>query len=306
MRGARWLLLLAIFASLGWIGSVYRTQRRTVERQAPPKPDLLPVDVSGNANDWHLVKTDEKGLRIVEIWSKNFKQEKDSSRVELEGVRLHLFHQKRDQFDSVESAAATYFPSEDKLYSAGEVRITLAVPTEGQSRHRLVSIHTSGVNFDSKTGKALTDRAAEFVFENGKGKCVGATYDPNTKELQMHAAVQLNLDAKGPNGKPMQLESEHLLYNEQNSQILLFPWARLKRDTSTIEGGDTLVTLKDGAPSQVETKNAKGVDVDPDRHLEYSADHVVVHYNDNGDIDKVTGEPNARLVSTTEYAQTTT
>jgi lipopolysaccharide export system protein LptA len=307
MRGlARWLLLLAIFAILGWLSLTYRAQRRDVEQQAPKKPDLIPVDVAGKADDWHMTKYDATGLKIVEIWAHSFKQEKDSSRVELDGVRLHLFHLQRDTFDSVQSPAATYQPSEDKLYSDGEVLITLAVPTEGQPTHRLVSIRTSGVTFDTKSGKASTDRAADFTFQNGTGKCVGATYDPNTKELQMNSAVEMNLDAHGPNGKPMRLESGQLIYKEQTSQIQLFPWARLKRETSTVDGADTLVTLQDGAISQVEAQKAKGVDLDPDRQLEYSADHVVVHYTPDGDVDKVTGEPNARLVSVTQYAQTTT
>jgi lipopolysaccharide export system protein LptA len=305
-HAARWLLLLTIFGTLGWLGHTYKAQRHDVEQQAPKKPDLLPVDVSGKAEDWHWSKFDEKGVKIVEVWAKTFKQEKDSSVVNLEGVRLHLFHQQRDQYDRVQSPAAAFRPSEDKLYADGEVLITLAVPTDGLPTHRLVAIHTSGVTFDSKSGRATTGRAADFTFQNGTGRCVGATYDPNTKELQMNSAVQLNLNAKGPNGKPMQLESGQLVYKEQLSQILLFPWARLKRDTSTIDGADTTVTLKDGAVSQVDAKNAKGVDLDPDRQLEYSADHVIVHYTDDGDIDKVTGEPNARLISSTQYARTTT
>ncbi len=305
--GARWLsFALHIFCDPRLARYPLSTASRDVEQQAPKKPDLIPVDVSGKADDWHLIKYDATGLKIVEIWAQSFKQEKDSSRVELGGVRLHLFHLQREKFDSVQSPAATYQPSEDKLYSDGEVLITLAVPTEGQPTHRLVSIHTSGVTFDTKSGKATTDRAADFTFENGTGKCVGATYDPNTKELQMNSAVQMNLNARGPNGKPMQVESGQLIYKEQISQILLSPWARLKRDTSTVEGADTIVTLQDGAISLIDAQKAKGVDLDPDRQLEYSADHVVVHYTPDGDVDKVTGEPNARLISSTQYARTTT
>jgi lipopolysaccharide export system protein LptA len=306
MRGARWLLLLAIFAILGWLGFTYRTQRREIEQQAPARPDMLPVDIAGKAADWHVVKSDPEGKKIVEIWARNFKQEKDSSRMELEGVRLNLFHQKTNQFDRVESPFATYQPKDDKLYSDGKVLITLAVPTEGEPTHRLVSISTSGVAFDTKTAKTSTDRAADFTFQNGTGKCVGAVYDPNTRELQMNSSVELHLDARGPKGKPMKLESGQLIYKEASSQILLFPWARLTRDTSVTEGADTIVTLKEGAIQLVETQKAKGVDMDPKRHVEYSADHLIVHYSDAGDVDKVTGERNARLVSSTEYARTTT
>jgi lipopolysaccharide export system protein LptA len=306
MRGARWLLLLAIFAILGWLGFTYRTQRREIEKQAPARPDMLPVDVAGKAADWHYVKSDQEGRKIVEVWARSFKQDQNSSRIELEGVRLHLFHQKSNQFDRVESPFATFVPNDDKLYSDGNVLITLAVPTEGEPTHRLVSISTSGVTFDTKTAKTSTDRPADFTFQNGTGKCVGAVYDPNTRELQMNSSVELHLDPRGPKGKPMKLESGQLIYKEASSQILLFPWARLTRDTSVTEGGDTVVTLKKSAIQLVETQNAKGVDMDPKRHVEYSADHLVVHYSDAGDVDKVTGERNASLVSSTEYASTTT
>src|ERR1041385_2838170 len=108
MRGARWLLLLAILAILGWVRFSYLTQRRALDGQAPRKPDMLPVDISGKAEDWHQVWYDEKGRRTFEIWAGNFKQEKDSSRVELERVRLNLFHKEGDQFDRIESPFATF------------------------------------------------------------------------------------------------------------------------------------------------------------------------------------------------------
>src|SRR5258708_572841 len=120
MRGARWLLLLAIFAIVGWLGSTYRTQRRILEMQAPAKPDLLPENILGASKDWSMRKTDEKGHTIVEIWAKNFKQEKDTSQIALEGVRLHLVHKDGKQFDLVESPSAMAQPGEDKLYADGE------------------------------------------------------------------------------------------------------------------------------------------------------------------------------------------
>ena len=116
MRGAaRWLLLLAIFGILGWIWVTYQVRRRAIEDQAPRKPDMLPLDVAGKAEDWRRIKYDEKGRRIFEIWARNFKQEKESSQVELERVRLHLFHKEGNLFDSIESPAATFHPSESKL-----------------------------------------------------------------------------------------------------------------------------------------------------------------------------------------------
>jgi len=227
--------------------------------------------------------------------------------MELERVRLHLFHKQGDLFDRIESQLATFQPGEAKLYSEGDVLITLGVPPEGFEAHRLVSIRTSGLTVDKKTGTASTDREAHFTFVNGTGKCVGAVYDPNTKELQMRSSVELNFKARGPGGKPMKIESGQLIYKELGSKILLSPWARLKRgDTSTLEGGDTIVTLQKDAIQRVEAEKAKGIDLSPKRQVEYSADHLTVHYSEDGVVDKATGQPNARLVSSTEYARTTT
>jgi lipopolysaccharide export system protein LptA len=305
MRGARWLLLLAISAILGWLGFTYRIQRRSVEQQAPAKPEMLPADVSATSRDYQIVKKDEKGRKIVEIWAKNFKQDKDSSQIELEGVRLHLFHGDGDKFHLVESPSATYKPGDDKLHAEGEVTITLAVPAEGEPSNRLVSIHTSGVTFDSKTAKASTDRPADFTFQNGTGKCVGAIYDPATKELMMLSNVELNLQGRGPNGQPMKLESGQLVYKEQESYILLYPWVKLKRDKSTIEGGDTVVTLKKGVIERIEAQKATGTELDPKRPVSYSADRLTVNYSEHGDIEKVIAEPNARIVSETDLSKTT-
>jgi lipopolysaccharide export system protein LptA len=308
MRGiARWFLLAAIVAIVGWLRVEYTARRRAIEQQAPPKPAMLPLDVAGKAEDWHRVKYDEKGRRIFEIWARNFKQEKDSSSVELDTVRLHLFHKEGDVYDRIESPFATFQPGDGKLFSEGDVTITLAMLAEGQTSRPPVIIRTSGVVYDSKTSTASTDRPADFTFQNGNGKCVGAIYDPNTKELLMRSAVELNLNPRSKTGQPMRLESGQLVYKELGSQILLSPWARLKRDTSTLEGGDTVVSiLKDGAIQKVESQKAHGVDLDPKRQVEYSADHLTVNYTEDGDVDKVIGEANARLVSSTEFTRTTT
>src|SRR4051812_43478130 len=174
MRGARWLISLAIFAILGWLGFTYRTQRRALDEQAPARPDPLPAGLSSTAEDWYHRWTDEKGRKIAEIWAKDFRQEKDSSQIALERVRLHFFHEDGEKFDLIESPAATLTPGENKLYADGDVSITPGLPAEGEPSHRLVKIHTSGVTFDIKSNRASTDRPADFTFENGTGKCVGA------------------------------------------------------------------------------------------------------------------------------------
>src|SRR6185436_13246427 len=151
MRGAaRWFLLLAICGILGWLWVTYQVRRRAIEDQAPPKPDMLPLEIAGKAEEWHHVESDGKGRKVYEIWAKNVKQEKESSLMELEQVRLHLFHKQGDLFDRIESQLATFQPGDSRMYSDGDVLITLGVPADARLGHRLVAIRTSGLTVDKK------------------------------------------------------------------------------------------------------------------------------------------------------------
>jgi lipopolysaccharide export system protein LptA len=210
-----------------------------------------------------------------------------------------------DNYNLVHSAHADYNQSQKRLYSDGAVDITLAVPNEGQPKHTLVSIHSSGVTFDSNTGKAVTDRPATFKFENGDGKAVGASYDPSTRELFLNSQAELHWYPPGPHAKPMKIEAAQVIYRENLSGIWLAPWARLTRDNTIVEGADTVIALQDRSIHHVETKNAHGTDAYPNRKLQYGADRLTVDYGDTGEVEKITGEGHARLVSDSEGSQIT-
>ncbi|MBI3473163.1 MAG: LPS export ABC transporter periplasmic protein LptC, partial [Candidatus Solibacter usitatus] len=300
MRGARWLLLAAIVAILGSVAVTYQRQRREVETQAPAKPAPLPEKVQGTMADWHWKKS-TPGRTEVEIWAKQFRAEPDE--FQLEGVRLHIFQKDGGQYHRFESASAVFNPSQDQIFSEGAVTITLGVPIKGEAKRQLVSIRTSGVTFEGKRGLASTDRVAEFVFENGTGKSTGAAYDVNSRELQMRGNVALNW--KAPGRKAMHLEAGALIYREAVSHIFLFPWAKLQRDNGSLTGGDTLVHLNEGVIQTIETQKASGADRYPRREVEYAADRLTVNFNDSGEAEKIIGEGQARLVSTSETARTT-
>jgi lipopolysaccharide export system protein LptA len=304
MRGTRWLLLVAIAAMLIAVVTTYRLQQQVLRRQAPPKPTSLPAGLLGSAEDWQWAQTVE-GRPQVQIRAKNVKQEKGTGKTELDQVELRIFHKKENQFDLVKSAHAVFTEAERRLYSEGEVEITLGVPVEGPPAKKRVSIKSSGVMFESATGKSSTERPANFEFENGWGKAVGASYDPSAKELHMNGQVELHWKSPGPNTKPMKLEAGELIYKEAASVIWLVPWARLTRENAVIDAGNTIVTLKDGAIHLVDAQKARGIDKYPNRQLEYSADQLWVSFSEQGQVEKIWGENNARLVSASEGSVTT-
>ena len=258
-RGTRLLLLAAITVIVLAVGGAYRFQKILLQKQAPHRPAALPQRLNATAQDWEFTNSRE-GKLVVSVRAKDFRQVKATGIVELDTVELKLHRKQGGRYDLVRSAKAEFRTTDKILYSEGEVEITLAVPEEPDedAGNRLVSIRSSGVSFDTGTGRATTDRAASFRFEHGEGKCVGAFYDPSTREAAMHDQVEI--DWKPPNGgKPLKIEAGQSIYKEGSNVIFLFPWSRLTQEGGRIDAGDTFVTLEKGAIRKSESKPGQGL-----------------------------------------------
>jgi lipopolysaccharide export system protein LptA len=295
MRRTRWLLLVAIAAILGGVGATYHIRKTLLEQQAPRKPEHLPSDIAALSEEWEYTKT-EGGRPVVAIRARSVQQSAGSGEVQLGGVQLRIFHKDGQAYDLVKSDAASFNQAERRMFSDGRVEITLGLPMQGETQGQPVLIRSSGVEFDSETGRASTDRPTEFDFENGTGKSIGASYDPGTHELKMNTQVELNW--RSPvSGAEMKLEAGELLYKEDASTIFMEQWARLTRGASVVNAGRTVVNLRDGEIELVEAKQATGEDRYPDRQLSYSAETLWVHFVPGSRVQKVEAIRNARLVS---------
>src|SRR5262249_51635285 len=154
---------------------------------------------------------------------------------------LHLFHKDGKQYDLVRCAGANFDESAKTLFSDGDVDITMGVPVEGPAHGRVVKIHSSGVNFQSETGKAVADRKTSFEFGSngateGTGTAMGAEYDPQTRELHLKTQVLLDWRGKSAQSVPMRIEAGEAFYKEKESKVWLLQWSKLTRDTLHMEG----------------------------------------------------------------------
>ncbi|MBV6431998.1 MAG: Lipopolysaccharide export system protein LptA [Bryobacteraceae bacterium] len=307
MRRARPLFLLAILVISGYLAVTYRHQLAELRRNAPPTPKPLDQGVNATATDWHWEKSSGNGP-AVSVRAKNFRQIKEPSRFELEKVDLKIYRADGKSYDHVLSERAIFDMAEAFLYSEGEADITMG-EEEGKppSPARLVHIKSSGIRFDSKTGKAETSREATFLFERGEGKAVGAVYDPLTRELLLRSKAQLIWHDRGPvNPRPMKVEADQILYLENESKVVLSPWAKLTRGNMTLEGKGALVTLDKNGIRQVDTTAAKGSDRFPGRVLDYAADQLTMSFNEKSEVEKIRGTGGATLTATTAFAVTST
>ena len=126
----------------------------------------------------------------------------------------------------------------------------------------------------------------------------------------MKSGVSLDWKAAGPRAMPMKLEAGSLAYREANSDISLTPWGKLTRGNTVVEGENAIIALEDGKKGQklirkINASKARGSDVYPRRKLEYAADQLWVDLNDEGEVQKIIAQTNARLQMTSDVSETT-
>ncbi len=305
MRGSRWLLLVAIVAIIGGVSYTYRAQKQAIKAAAPSKPQALPDDLNfvGDGSTWSQ-KPSNRACEKYFIEAGSHRQLKDSSRVDMRDVTLKLFNKGCTAYNLIKTAEASFFSNENRFYSQGAVQITLNVPIQGGAKHELVSIKTAGVTLDTNTGRAETDQPAVFTFENGDGTATGAFYDPDTHELQLKKDVVVHRHP--PHVKPMTIEAGNLVYHEATGEVLLSPWGKLTRENTIVEGENPAIKLRNREYiQQVHATKAHGTDIYPNRKLQYSADDLLMNFDDKGEVQKMTGDGNAHLVETSESSETT-
>lgn len=312
MRRTRWLFLFAIISIVFAVGATYLRRKGSLERDAPARPKPLARNFDGSFSKWCY--SDQKGVtQHVHLCADTMRESAGSTGLDLDGVDLKLYNKDGTQYDLVKTAKALCDPTAKTLFADGEVDITLncgaqnesvCVPVEG-THGRIVKIHSSGVKFDTQSGKATTDRPMRFDFDQGGGTAVGAEYDPQTRELHMKSQISLDWRGKKADSVPMHIESGEAFYRERDSKVILLPWSKLQRDTLRLQGKMSVVTLDEGEVRLAEIEAGHGVKEDPDRKVEFGSDQLTMNFADGMLVTKISGERNSHLVSATDAARTT-
>lgn len=304
LRSTRGLLLLVLVLMLGAVGATYFRQKRRQAKHEPRPAASLPFNKELEATTW-VWRKDEATHGMVEVRAKRFSQLKAPSLVEIEDVEVLVYKNEGKDLDRVRTAKAQFDDDKGTLYSDAPVDIELGLAVEGPPHGHQLKIHSSGVTYEAKTGKAYTALAANFEFDEGEGKAVGASYDPALGKLEMNSQVELHWRGKDPKSEPMKIETGQATYLEKDAYVLLGPWSRLTRGSIVLEAGEAVVTLNDeGTIDKVEATLAHGTDNQPGRQLQYSAGRLDMKLTPKGEVEKISGEPDAKLLSVTDAART--
>ncbi len=303
MRRLRRLLLVAIGLLVAAVGLTYWARRSLLERQTPPASAALPQSVQAETREW--IYTHHEGDRPrVEVRAGRMRQIAEPAEFELEGVELRIFDPGGESYDRVKSAFARFDTKKAELYSDGEVEIVLGLPVSGVIPENPVTIRSSGVRFDTTTGKAVTDRPTSFHYGRAEGRSFGASFDPAWNDLRMLGGVELRWHPGRPGANLMQVAAGELVYKQDQDRIYLSPWSRLVRGNFELEAADSVVTLENNELRRVEAALARGRDRYPGRSIEFSARRLVVDFEAGAAVRKVIGQEGARLLAISEADRT--
>src|SRR4051812_10564429 len=312
MRRFSLFLALAVVLLSAAIGYTYKL-RSDKARRSPRQvaPEVRRGYEAVASSGWQWGKDDPTTNKpMVRVYAKAFQATHDPSTFELHGLSLRLYNKDASAYTYISTNQAFFHEGSEQLKSEDLVRIVMNVPTNDDAENKdiaakHVQVQTSGVSYETKTGKASTEKAASFTFPSGSGRAIGADYDPTTRVLHMRSAVALDWVGNGPVENKMHIETNDLVYKEAEQKVYLTPSAKLQRRSTTIQCQNAVVTLQDQRLHQVDGDHAFGNDNRDHRQTAYSADHMRALFNDEGVLINIIGDRNAKVVSTQPVAVTT-
>lgn len=311
MRRFSVLIGIAVVAIAIFVGYTFKRglERRRNAKEVPTPKVRLGDDLSAAAWSWN--KDDPQTNKpISRLVAQSIRATHDPSTFELTDMKLRLFDKNADTYTFVRGDKALYDERSGVLKSGGPVTILMHIPANDNAEDAAVAkkhvrVDTTGVTYETKTGKATTDQPAKFVFPDGGGHAVGADYDPNTKALHLHSKVSLDWVGQGPEANKLHVETSDLVYKEADGKVYMKPSAKLTRLHTTIEAANVVVQLEDGRLHQIDGDNAVGADIRDDRKTGYSANKMTALFNENGTLINMVGNGNAKVSSSQPETETT-
>jgi len=307
MRRLRPLLLLAIAVTLALVAGIYYVQKGIEQQQSPAKPKPLPPNIAGTAPDWVYTKLNEAGVEVVRLTAKGFQEIADPARSLLDQVEVRVLDKDGLTFDRIKTASAIFDAKAQTLVADGDVEIVTGEPASATpTNRRKVRIKTSGLTFDQATQIASTDRHATFLFDQGEGEAVGASYDPNLRELTLRSQARVAWHGSGPRSVPMDIQAGQILYKEKASAILLFSSCQLVRGSLKMAGDSAIVFLKEGVIDHVTAEKAHGSNQPKgSRQLDFAANSLYLALSDGGEVNHITGDGDTTIASVDATTRTT-
>jgi lipopolysaccharide export system protein LptA len=309
-RTSLFLALAAILLTAG-VGFTYWLRLKSTKSHLKETPHVDPAYEAVANRGWRESKDDPVTNRpMMRAEAASFRATHDPYTFELKDLSLQLFNKKAGSYTLVKAGRALFDDRSGIMKSDGPVTVVMNIPsavpvTDAKTLAKHVHIETTGLVYETKSGKASTDQLVRFVFPQGGGQAVGADYDPNLRILHLKSAVSLDWIGEGPVANKLHVETSDLVYKELEQKIYLSPWSKMQRQTLTIQAQNSVVTLDDGHLHQIDSVAATGEDNRNGRLVQYSAANMTALFNEDGALTEIIGDKDARISSAQKNAKTT-
>jgi lipopolysaccharide export system protein LptA len=306
MRRIRPLLLLAIGVILALVAGLYYVQKDVERRQSQATPKPLPPNTTLTAPNWDYIGY-RGAVELYRLSARSIQAITNPARLLLSQVEVRVPDKDGLTFDRIKTASAVFDDKADTLVADGDAEIFTGEPAgAAATNRRKVRIRTSGLTFDRTTQRAETDRHATFLFDQGEGEAVGASYDPNTRELALRSRARVTWRGRGPRSVPMDIQAGQMLYKERDSAIVLSSSCQIVRGSLKMAADSAFVMLKEGVIDRVIAFKAHGSSQPKGgRQLDFAAGTLYISLSDRGEVSRINGDADTTLSSVDATTRTT-
>jgi lipopolysaccharide export system protein LptA len=201
----RWIAATATLF-LVVVGGVYFYARHRVQNALKEVPQKIGLDIQQTAQGFTVSKS-EQGHTIFKVQASKAVQFKQGGRTQLHEVEITIYGRDASRFDRISGHDFDYDPQTGNVTAQGEVHIELEANPEGGSQQdqaapaearNPISLTTSGLVFNQKTGDAFTHQKVIFQTPQASGQAMGIRYSAKDNVLWLESQVDLAMTGPHP------------------------------------------------------------------------------------------------------------
>ncbi|HEV2386890.1 MAG TPA: hypothetical protein VGS20_06490 [Candidatus Acidoferrales bacterium] len=243
-RFARWAAAAALLAAVG-VAALFVRRSQLAARAARHGPAAVPPSVAQQSLEFTFSKVEGRQT-VFTVRAARATEYRGKSQSLLEDVDIIVYGRHGERHDEIHTHSCDYVPATGGVACRGPVEMDLTNvpgPDRGLVPAGAISVETSNLSFDAKTGEVSTPAPLRFRFPSGKGSAVGFAYFSRQSNLLLLHNVDLALATDRPRGTPIEIDAAALDYDRSSGQMRLAGPARIVQGIRSLDAAALTLDL---------------------------------------------------------------